>query len=195
MEHILVEIMSRLTPLTSQEKLAIEDSFPIKNFDKGTYLLKKGEIATEAYFVIKGCIRAYEIMDGEEKTIAFFTENQSAANFNSLANEEPSILNFVCSEDTTVAICNVEKEAALYQKYPRFETFCRTGMEKMMGNQQAQLTSYMTMKPEQRYLDLLAKRPNLIQRVPQHQLASFLGIKPQSLSRIRGRIIRKERDR
>jgi CRP-like cAMP-binding protein len=190
MNHILVEMMSELTHLTEEEKSGIENSFPVKELDKGTYLLKEGQIAQNAYFVINGCIREYELMNGEEKTIEFYTEHQSAANFNSLANKIPSKRYFICNEKTTVAILSSEKEKELYIKHPRFEAFCRTGMEKMFGEKQNQLAEYISLKPKERYLKLQKLRPDLINRVPQYQIASYLGIKPETLSRIRKRFIK-----
>lgn len=190
MNHILVEIMSALTPLTEEEKVEIERSFPLKEYSKDFHLLKEGQIAQNAYFVIEGCIREYELIDGEEKTIAFYTEHQSAANFHSLATGTASKCYFICTEDTTVAVLNAESEKALYRKHPRFETFCRTGMEKMLGEKQIQLAEFISLKPEQRYLKLREQRPDLINRVPQFQIASYLGIKPETLSRIRKRLVK-----
>jgi CRP-like cAMP-binding protein len=189
MDNILVALMSQLTSLTEEETLAIEESFPIKTFIKGTYLLQEGQVATDAYFVVKGCIRTYKLVDGNEKTIDFFTENQSVANFSSLANETPSKYFLVCMEDTTVAIVNSVKELELYRKHPRFETFCRSGMEQMMGSQQDYFSEFMMLSPKERYLNLLNEKPDLIQRVPQYQLASYLGIEPETLSRIRKQIM------
>jgi len=191
MSHVLVAILSKMTPLTSIEVLAIENSFPLKTYSKGTYLLRAGRIARDAYFVVKGCIRSYELFNGEERTLNFYTENQSAANFNSLANGIASVINFVCTEETTVAIVNPEKEKELYRKFPRFETFCREGMEQMMGNQQEEISKFFKLSPEERYKNLLQERSGLIHRVPQYQLASYLGIKPETLSRIRKRISQK----
>jgi len=187
--HILVEVMSELTPLTEEEKLDIENSFPIEKFHCGTYLLREGQIAKEAYFIIEGCIREYKLSDGEEKTTAFFTEEQSVINFDSMINQTPSKINFVCAENTTVAILNSEKEKALYKKHPRFESFCRNGVEKMIGEKHEQLADFITLKPEQRYLKLQEERPDLINRIPQYHIASYLGIKPETLSRIRKRIV------
>lgn len=192
MKNILVEIMSQLTSLSEEEIEAIEESFPIKTFEKGTFLMKQGEVARNAYYVVEGIIREYELLDGEEKTTAFYTENDSAANFNSLANGTLSNRNFVCEEKTTVAIINAEKEQKLYENFPRFETFCRSGMEQMFGAQLEKMADTLAMKPEERYLKLMEERPNLINRVPQYHLASYLGIKPETLSRIRKRIVSKE---
>lgn len=192
MEHILVELMSQLTQLSEEEKTAITESFPIKTFEKGSYLMKQGKLAKNAYYVIEGCIREFELIGGEEKTTGFFIENESAANFNSLANQIPSNRSFVCEEKTTVAILSAEKEQQLYDKYPRFETFCRSGMEQMLGNEKEQLAELITLKPEQRYLKLLQEKPDLLNRVPQYHVASFLGIKPETLSRIRKRIVLKK---
>jgi CRP-like cAMP-binding protein len=188
--HILVTLMQQLTPLTKEEALDIEESFPIKTVTKGTYLLKEGTISKEAYYIIKGCIRAYKLQEGEEKTTSFFTENQSVINFNSITNNIASTINFICEEETTIAILNAEKEKALYLKHPRFETFCRNGVEKMMGEKQEQQIEYISLKPEQRYLKLQKENPNLINRVPQYQIASYLGIKPETLSRIRARLVK-----
>lgn len=190
-KHILVEVMSQLTPLTEEEEFAIENSFPIKTFNKGTYLLTEGQVAKEAYFVIEGYVREYKLSDGEEKTTAFHTENQSVINFDSITNQNPSKINFVCMENTTVAILNTEKEKDLYEKHPRFETFCRSGVEQMVGIKQEQLAEFITLKPEQRYLKLQEERPELVNRVPQYQIASYLGIKPETLSRIRARLVEK----
>lgn len=188
MAHVLVQVLSEMTALTGEEMAAIESYFPVKTYKKGTYLLREGQIATDAYFVVKGCIRSYQLMDGEEKTLDFFTENQSAANFSSLASGKPSNQNFVCTEETTVAIINSEKEQDLYRQYPRFESFCREGMEKMVGKQHEQFSNFVKLSPEERYINLFHERPDLINRVPQYQLASYIGIQPETLSRIRKRI-------
>lgn len=188
MEHILVEFLSQLTSLNDEERMAIRESFPIKTFKKGQQLLKEGMIALDAYFVIKGCIREYELVDGLEITTAFYTEEQSAVNFNSQVNKIPSTKYFECNEDTTVAVLNGEKEKKLYQKHPRFEHFCREGMEQMMGAQQDSLSRFIILDAKERYLKLLKERPGLVNRVPQYQIASYLGIKPETLSRIRKKL-------
>lgn len=191
MNHILVELMSQHTSLNEEEKKDIKNYFPIETYKKGTFMLREGQIARNAYYIVDGCIREYKLIEGEEKTTAFYTENQSVINFNSLVNQNPSRVNFVCTEQTTVATLNNEKEKEFYKKHPRFETFCRTGMEQMMGDKQEQLAKIITMKPEKRYEILQEEQPYLLNRVPQYQIASFLGITPEALSRIRKRLVKK----
>jgi len=188
MENILVEMMSNLIDLTDEEKQGIRDAFPIKTFAKESFLLKEGQISKDAFVVIKGCIRKYYLQEGEEITSEFYTEFQSATNIDSMINQKPSKYYLSCSEDTTVAIMNSEKENALYQKFPRFAEVCRVEMEKMLGTSQEKLIVFKNLSPKERYLNLLKERPDLINRVPQYQLASYLGIKPETLSRIRKRI-------
>lgn len=192
MNNTLVEMMSSFIDLTDDEKQGILEAFPIKNFLKGTNLLKEGQIAKDAFLVIKGCVRKYSNEDGEEKTTGFYTEFQSAINFDSMANNSPSKYYFSCTEDCIVAILNSEKETALYKKFPKFGEVCRVEMEKMLGASQEDLSSFKNSTPKERYLNLLNERPKLVQRVPQYQLASYLGIKPETLSRIRRKISLKE---
>jgi DNA-binding MarR family transcriptional regulator len=77
-------------------------------------------------------------------------------------------------------------------KFPKFDIMCRMFSEELLAKQRIDFDEFKTSSPEQRYLNLIKNRPDLIQRVPQHQLASFLGIKPQSLSRLRARMLKKE---
>ena len=77
---------------------------------------------------------------------------------------------------------------SLFKRFPRFETISRTIMEAAFAEQREALTFYYTDSPEQRYLKLMKSRPDLFQRIPQYHLASYIGVKPESLSRIRKRI-------
>ena len=188
MKNVLVEQMSQFIDLTEEQILAIEESFPIKEFSKGTYLLKQGQIAQDAFLIIKGCIRCYSIVDGEEVTLDFFMEGDSVADFNSLANQKPSQNYLTCSEDCTLAIINAQKEKLLYNRFPSFETICRIEFEKLIGKKWNKKEEFLKKTPEEKYLYLLEKKANLLNRAPQYQIASYLGIKPETLSRIRKRV-------
>lgn len=188
MKNTLVEMMSDFIDLTDEEKQGILDAFPIKAYSKGTNLLNEGQVSKDAFFVIKGCLREYSIEDGDEITSGFYTEFQSAVNFESISNRSPSKYYITCAEDSIIAILNAEKETELYKKFPRFGEVCRVELEKMLGASQDNALKFKNSTPKERYLNLLEERPNLILRVPQYQLASYLGIKPETLSRIRKRI-------
>lgn len=188
MENTLVEMMSNFIDLTDIEKQGIIEAFPIKSFPKDFFLLKEGQIPEDAFVIIQGCVRKYYILDGEEVTSEFYTEFQAASDINSMVNKTQSKYYLTCTEDTIVAIMNSEKENELYQKFPRFAEVCRVEMEKMIGTNDEKFLTFKNSTPKERYLNLTKQRPDLINRVPQYQIASYLGIKPETLSRIRKRI-------
>lgn len=190
MENILFDYISGYMPLSDGEKEAIMDLSIFKTFKKGTVLLKEGQCSNEGYFVLKGCIRCYYLIDGEEKTTAFYTESASFAPLCSV-HKGPSEHYVVCAEDVILAVSTPETEQIAFEKFPRFETLCRILSEERLAYNQASFDDFKTSSPEQRYLSLLKSRPELFQRIPQHQLASYLGITPQSLSRMRHRLLKK----
>lgn len=192
MEPSIAKLVSRYLSLNEEETKAITECIPVRTFKKGTILLREGQIATECYFNLEGCVRCYYLVDGEEKTTYFYTEEQAIAPLASYINKTPSNHYLACVEDTTLAVLNYDKEKELYRRVPKFESLCRVSMEADFGKQQEVLANFLTTSPEDRYLNLLQERPELLQRVPQHQLASYLGIKPESLSRIKKRIALKK---
>ena len=191
MENILFDFISRYITLTDDEKNALLSLDLFHSVKKGTTLLKEGQTSKESYFVLKGCIRSYYIIDGEEKTTAFYTE-MDALTPHCVINKTPSEYFISCVEDSILTISNSDMEAAANSKFPKFELMCRRLSEELLAKKQIDFDEFKTSSPEERYLNLLQKRPDLIQRVPQHQLASYLGIKPQSLSRLRARITEKK---
>jgi CRP-like cAMP-binding protein len=192
MQEILFNFISKYISLTEEEKNALLSLDLFHSVKKGTLLLKEGQKSQESYFVIKGCIRIYYIIDGEEKTTAFYTE-LDAFTPHCAINKSTSDYFVSCVEDSIILISNDDMSEEINSKFPKFETMCRMLSEELLAKQQIDFDEFKTSSPEQRYLNLLQKRPDLIQRVPQHQLASFLGIKPQSLSRLRARILENDR--
>ena len=109
-----------------------------------------------------------------------------------VVNKIPSDYYISCVEDSILLVSNTDMSVEVNSKFPKFDIMCRMLSEELLAKQRIDFDEFKTSSPEQRYLNLLQKRPDLIQRVPQHQLASFLGIKPQSLSRLRARILEKK---
>lgn len=193
MQDRLFDFLSKYISLTDDEKNAIASLDIFRSIKKGTILLKEGQRSLESYFVLNGCIRTYYIIDGEEKTTAFHTELEGFTP-HCVMNKNQSEYYVSCIEDTILIVANSDMEVEINGKFPKFETLCRILSEERLAKQQIDFDEFKLSSPEQRYQNLLKNRPDLIQRVPQHQLASFLGIKPQSLSRLRTRILEKSKE-
>lgn len=189
MKRKLLKYMKELTALTEEQQQEILESICIEENKKGTILLRQGEVSSKCYFVLKGCIRQYSIDEsGNEVTSNFYTEEQAIANFDFHKQDKTSRYSLVCIEDTILVVGDLDTEKEMYNKYNQLETMTRQMMEKNFGEVQDEFATFIPSTPEERYKAILAKRPHLVDRVPQHQLASFLGITPESLSRIKKRI-------
>lgn len=192
MQDILFDFISKYISLTEDEKNVLISLDLFHSVKKGTILLSEGQKTNESFFVLKGCIRTYYIVDGEEKTTAFYTE-MDALTPPCVVTKTPSEYYISCVEDTILTISNSDMEVEVNSKFPKFEIMCRILSEQLLAKKQIDFDGFKTSSPEQRYLNLSQSRPDLIQRVPQHQLASYLGITPQSLSRLRARITKENK--
>ncbi len=185
----IIRYISQFMALTETEAREIVQMIKVRSFRKGTTLLKEGQVTKLCYFVLKGCIRQYFLVDGEEKTTNFFTEGQPVTSYEGTFKRSPSKYYLSCLEDVIVSVGSPEDEAAFFEKFPRLEPARQMAVEEELGKAHSALTSFMLNSPEERYLHLLKTRPDLLDRVPQYQLASYLGVTPESLSRIRKRIM------
>lgn len=189
-ETILFDYLAQFIILSDEEKKALLELNLFKTYKKNTILLKEGRLSNEGYFVIKGCIRCYYIVEGEEKNTAFYTEAESHTPA-CVVHQKPSEYYVACVEDCILLASTPKMEAVIFEKFPRFETLCRVMTEKMLSENQTSFDDFRISSPERRYLSLLKNRPDLLQRVPQYQMASYLGMTPQSLSRMRQRLVKK----
>ncbi len=173
---------------TKEEAEFISEFTEVKKVEKGTLLLKAGKLSTACYHVYKGCIREYCLKDGEEITTEFYTDGDSLSDDASKLSKSPSLLNWECVVDSIVCVVPFEVELEMYKRFPRLETLCRIETEKQFGNFKLAVNNYHSSSPEERYYNLLKTRPELFELVPLYNIASYLGVKPESLSRIRNRI-------
>jgi CRP-like cAMP-binding protein len=187
----LLAYISTFIQLDDREIEAILSQVPVRNYKAGDVLLREGMIAKVSYFNLKGCVRLYYLIDGEEKTTFFYTENQFITSMRSFTTSTPADHYLECVEDCTLALIPYEVEKQLLNRFPRLETFARINLEQELANYQEMLSSFLISNPEQRYQNLLKNNPDLLQRVPLYQLASYIGVKAESLSRIRKRISQK----
>ncbi len=188
LEEALVAYIRSIAPLSDAEIRMVRTYSPIHTVPKGTFLLKEGQVASHCYFILKGCVREYHLKDGEEKTTNFHTEGDTVTSAVSYIQRTPAKHFLECLEDTTMTALSYENELELNRRFPRLESICRQKVEEKMGIYQEMVAQYMSSTPEERYLHLLENRPDLFDRVPQYHIASYIGVKPESLSRIRNRI-------
>ncbi len=173
--------------LNADEIEIIVENTVLRQLKKGSVLLKAGSVSKECYAVIRGCVREFYIKEGVEKTTAFFTEGQSVNSFSSYTNQVPSKHFLECTEDCLLTVGNQSLVDQMCERIPRLTEFIKNEVEKDAGALQERMASFMTSSPEERFSDLMENNPGLMNRVPQHQIASYLGITPESLSRIKER--------
>lgn len=187
----LINNFLKFGSLSQLEKEAIIQSTEIKEYKKGDFLLKEGQKSINSYFILKGCVRQYHLFNGEEKTTRFFTEDEWVISVDEISENPISIHNWICMEDSILVTGNEQKAQKLFDEFPKLESISRKIVESAFSNMQKSILSYRSETPEQRYLSLLKNQQNILQRVPQYHIASYIGIKPESLSRIRKRISKK----
>lgn len=192
MQQVLFDFIEKYISLSDEEKEVLLSLDIFHSRKKGDILLEEGQVSKESYFVLQGCVRTFYIKDGDEKTTAFYTELE-ALTPPAVVSGMPSEYYVSCVEDCILLISNLDMELEINSKFPKFDVMCRKMSEELLVKERTNFDIYKTSSPEERYFNLLKSRPDLVKRVPQHQLASYLGIRPQSLSRLRARIIDKNK--
>jgi CRP-like cAMP-binding protein len=187
----VIRFISGYIALSDAEADLIKAQNLIRSCRKDEVLLSEGEHSKACYFVLKGCIRSYYLVDGEERTTEFYTENQAITPV-SYVTHEPSAYYLSCLEDSIVAIGSEERNRQLLEKVPKLASLVMQMNSELLAGNQVALDDFKNLSPEMRYLKLQETRPDLFNRVPLYHLATYLGITPVSLSRIRKRIVSKE---
>lgn len=185
----LLDYLSRYMPISQDLAEALGKASFVKSYPKGSILLREGDPVGAGYFLLSGCVRSYVLKDGDDRTIDFYIEEDSILPLG-YGKEGLSSHFLECLEDTVAVVSTPEEEERTLRDFPELKTVCLAMSEIMAAKLQESLARYKTAKPEERYQDLVARRPDLLQRIPQYQIASYLGIKPESLSRIRKRLAR-----
>ncbi len=188
MSKELLQFLSKIDAFTPEEIAELIDIITVHEIKKNTVLVHAGKVCRLCYFVLKGCLRQYVVEDGIEKTIAFYTEGQAINYFTSKTSKIPATSSLSTLENALLLIGNPEEEMQMYARFPKLEKIAYAMTEQEFGRTQDEFANFIVSSPEQRYLSLLHQKPELIKRVPQRILASYLGMTPQSLSRIRKRI-------
>ncbi len=182
------QLLSQIVPFTEKELDMVESQFVFRQVPKKYKLVEEGKIANELYFVLKGLIRLYYTKDGEEITGFIFKENLFGSSYDSFLRQTPSIQTLETLEDSEILVITKEKMEMLYETVPKVNVLTRKVAEQRFINSQMILSSFILDSPEERYRKFEMQNKDLLQRVPQHIIASYLGITHVSLSRIRKRL-------
>ena len=153
-----------------------------------TTLLREGEVAKKAYYIIKGCLRLWFNNNGRDITFQFFFENEGISSVESFRSGEPSQFSIESIEPCKVLVITRKNFDLMVKSIPGYEQFMQDILFERLKHYSKLFLSRIRDNPPKRYADLLKNSPHVIQRVPQHYIASYLGITPVSLSRIRNKM-------
>lgn len=191
MFDLILKNIAKFIQLNQKEKEFFISKLLPKQFKKRELILQEGQVCGHVYFINSGCLRYFYNVDGQENTAQFFFENAWYTDFDSFLTGRPSKLNIQALEKTEVLMLSFKNIHELYDKIPKFERLGRKLAENAflgVRNRNEMLENFTA---EERYLNLIKERPKVMERVPQHFIASYIGIKPESLSRIRRNITEK----
>ncbi|MEP3211270.1 MAG: Crp/Fnr family transcriptional regulator [Maribacter sp.] len=155
---------------------------------KGETLVAPGQLVKQFYYVAKGCIYYYKLEDGEQKVLEFYTDDVFFTDLPAYVKGTPSNYYLKASEATTVYAIQKSDAESSFEKSHQLERFGRLSMQEAFMKIFTRVERLSSKSNEERYLRLLEKRPDLMQRVPQYLIASYLGLTPVGLSKIRKRL-------
>jgi CRP/FNR family transcriptional regulator, anaerobic regulatory protein len=185
----IIQSIKSIASLNEAEEKAFLSILEVKNYKKKEFLLQEGKVCNKITFVNNGCMRLFYNVEGVENTIQFFFGDSWYTDYASFLTGKPSIENMQALEESEVVQFKKDDLYKLYDAMPIFEKVGRIFAE----NAYLSISQLNQMKtneePEVRYINLLKTRPELVQQIPQHYIASYLGVKPETLSRIRKRIL------
>jgi CRP-like cAMP-binding protein len=184
MTQELKNFITTYVNLPEMELDAIAGKFKKRSVKKNEFLLCQGEVCRDLVFVQEGCLRLYYMADAVEVSVWFSFKHSSAIELNSFISERPSEYFLQAIEDSEVLYLTKPELEKLYEAYPKMQEMMRKFWEDVVINLIDRFTALQRDPAEKRYRDLL-KKPPYLQKIPQKYLASFIGVTPTSLSRIR----------
>lgn len=176
-------------PLTQAEQELIKHYLKPKKLRKKQYLLQEEDVCKFIAFVEKGVLRSYSVNEkGIESIIQFAPEGWTIADLYSFLTGEPATYNIDALEDAELVLISKTAHEALLKELPKYETYTRLQVTGAYIAMQRRLTSIISLPLEERYAAFMALYPDIMQRVPQHMIASYMGVTPETLSRVRRRL-------
>lgn len=189
MYEIFFQKFNEKVTLSKEEEDLIKQYLTPKKLRKKQYLLQEGDVCKHFAFVEKGALKAYVVDDaGTESIVQFALEGWIISDLYSFLTGEPATYNIDALEDAELILISKSAHEELLQRLPKYETYIRLQITGAYIALQQRLTSIISLPLEERYKNFLARHPNIAQRVPQHMIASFMGLTPETLSRVRSRM-------
>lgn len=193
MTNKITSYIDKFVELTEEEKELFSSCFKEVKIKKRQFIIQPNFVAKHRNYVLQGAFRAYVICnEGKDHTTNFAIDDWWITDYNSYIFQQPATMFVIALEDSIILQLDFEKEQALKQQNHKFETFFRILAERGLAFQQRRIISNLTQTAEERYENFVSKYPQIIQRVPQYALASYLGMTTEFLSRIRNKKVSKK---
>jgi CRP-like cAMP-binding protein len=188
----LLQNISIHVSLTPEEEILLLSKIETKQFKAKTILLSSGEIANSTYFVNSGILRSFNINDNIiEHVLHFACEGWWIGDMYSYISGKPGNLFIEVLEDAEVVIITKENHQELYKEIPKLERFFRILAENSLVSHQERLMDNLSLSAEERFEKFCSKYPTLIQKIPQKQIASYIGVTPEFFSKMKARLLKK----
>mgnify|MGYP003576195652 FL=1 len=185
--------ITRCAPINSQELDVFHSRLKSKTYKKKTLLLRQGEVCKFEAYIVKGCVKKYYIdQSGNEVILQFAVEDWWISDIGSFSEQKPSNLFIETLEDTELLVIDYESKELLFQEIPNLERVFRIMLQRAYSVLESRFYATVSHSAETRYLEFIKKYPTIPQRVPQQQIASYLGITPESLSRIKANLFKRK---
>ena len=190
--NMIIQNISKHISLTPEEESLFLSKIETKHFKAKTILQNAGQICKEGYFVNSGLLRSFNINDNiVEHVMSFACEGWWISDMYSILSQKPGTLFIEVMEDAEVVILTKENQEQLYHEIPKLERFFRILIENSLVANQERLMDNLSLTAEERFEKFCKKYPDLIQKVPQKQIASFIGVTPEFFSKMKGKLLRK----
>lgn len=185
MFEILRHHIAKIVSFSDQEFELVESLFSSKSYKKGQFIFHEGEYLTKNFFVCKGLVKlVYNDADGREHIVSFAMEDWWETDFEAFYTQKKTSMSLICLEDTDVLFITYDDYKHLCNVLPKIEHFFLEKAYFGFIAAQKRILSTLTLNTAERYRQLIQRYPNLIQRVPKSQLAAYLGVSRETLSRI-----------
>lgn len=194
-QQVLVEHIGRLVDLDADTREALLACMRLRLVKKGQYLVHAGGLDRSTYFIVTGCLRSYFIdREGQEHVVQFPMEGWWAGDLRSFILQQPAQLHLQAIEDCRLLELPHSDLHELYERSPRWERYMRIIMQRSLVSFQERMVQVFSQTAEERYDAFCARYPQLEQRIPQRLIASYIGITPEFLSRLKARRLKSTGD-